>query len=65
MTRPLQLGLAIADDVGADLRAGTGAYGDAIGVAFQLRDDILGLFGDPARTGKGCLDDIRAGKRTL
>ena len=41
------------------------AYGDAIGVAFQMRDDILGLFGDPARTGKGCLDDIRAGKRTL
>ena len=65
VTRPLQLGLAIVDDVGADLERALQTYGDAIGVAFQLRDDILGLFGDPARTGKGCLDDIRAGKRTL
>ena len=65
VTRPLQLGLAIADDVGPDLQRALVAYGDAIGVAFQMRDDILGLFGDPARTGKGCLDDIRAGKRTL
>jgi geranylgeranyl diphosphate synthase type I len=34
-------------------------------VAFQLRDDVLGLVGDPSRTGKGCNDDLREGKRTV
>jgi geranylgeranyl diphosphate synthase type I len=34
-------------------------------VAFQLRDDILGLFGDPAQTGKPSGDDVREGKRTV
>lgn len=64
VTRPLQLGAAIgdADEV---LDAALTAYGDAIGVAFQLRDDILGLLGDPAETGKGELSDLREGKRTL
>lgn len=40
-------------------------YGRPLGVAFQLRDDILGIFGDPARTGKPAIDDLRAGKRTV
>ena len=40
-------------------------YGRPLGVAFQLRDDILGIFGDPARTGKPATDDLRAGKRTV
>ena len=40
-------------------------YGDAVGLAFQLRDDVLGLFGDPCETGKSALDDLREGKRTL
>src|SRR5690606_11820356 len=40
-------------------------YGDAVGVAFQMRDDVLGLFGDPAETGKGVVEDLREGKRTL
>ena len=40
-------------------------YGDAVGIAFQLRDDVLGLFGDPGRTGKDRDDDLREGKRTL
>lgn len=41
------------------------AYGDAVGLALQMRDDVLGLFGDPAVTGKSRLDDLREGKRTV
>ncbi|TWP36959.1 polyprenyl synthetase family protein [Leekyejoonella antrihumi] len=40
-------------------------YGLALGEAFQLRDDLLGVFGDPARTGKPAGDDLREGKRTV
>ncbi len=40
-------------------------YGLALGEAFQLRDDILGVFGDPAFTGKPAGDDLREGKRTM
>ena len=64
VTRPLQLGAAIAG-ADPDLDARLRAYGDALGVAFQLRDDVLGLFGDPGRMGKGALSDLREGKRTL
>lgn len=67
VTRPLLLGLALAGE-GAPppgVEAALRSYGDAVGVAFQLRDDVLGLFGDPARTGKGALSDLREGKRTL
>lgn len=64
VTRPLQLGAALG---GGDERLASvlEAYGDAVGVAFQLRDDVLGLFGDPAETGKGAIEDLREGKRTL
>lgn len=64
VTRPLQMGAAIGpgDEV---LDRALAGYGDAIGLAFQLRDDILGLYGDPELTGKGTLDDLREGKRTL
>ncbi|MGH3114961.1 MAG: polyprenyl synthetase family protein, partial [Gaiellaceae bacterium] len=64
VTRPLQLGAAIG---GGDelLDAALRAFGDAIGLAFQLRDDVLGLFGDPETTGKGALSDLREGKRTV
>jgi geranylgeranyl diphosphate synthase, type I len=41
------------------------AYGLALGEAFQLRDDVLGVFGDPAETGKPAGDDLREGKRTV
>ena len=41
------------------------AYGLALGEAFQLRDDLLGVFGDAALTGKPAGDDLREGKRTL
>ncbi len=64
VTRPLELGLAMAEPPPVTQRA-LATYGDAIGLAFQLRDDILGLFGQPSTTGKSCADDLRAGKRTL
>jgi geranylgeranyl diphosphate synthase type I len=62
--RPLQLGGALA---GADrsLLAAYEAYGVPLGEAFQLRDDVLGVFGDPAETGKPAGDDLREGKRTV
>ncbi|KWT61976.1 geranylgeranyl pyrophosphate synthase [Streptomyces albus subsp. albus] len=61
--RPLLLGAALA---GADDRA-TGALraaGRCAGLAFQLHDDLLGVFGDPSETGKPSGDDIREGKLT-
>ena len=39
------------------------AYGLPLGEAFQLRDDVLGVFGDPVRTGKPSGDDLREGKQ--
>ncbi|CAL9456717.1 Octaprenyl diphosphate synthase [Actinosynnema sp. ALI-1.44] len=61
---PLRIGAALA---GGDERllAACGAYGAPLGEAFQLRDDLLGVFGDPAVTGKPVLDDLRDGKRTV
>jgi geranylgeranyl diphosphate synthase type I len=61
--RPLLLGAAIAGASEPIGRAYSG-YGLPLGEAFQLRDDILGVFGDPARTGKPAGDDLREGKRT-
>ncbi len=62
--RPAQAGAALA---GADdaLIAALGDFGSPLGAAFQLRDDILGVFGDPETTGKPRGDDIREGKRTI
>ena len=62
--RPLQLGAAIA---GAGERAAETytAIGLPLGEAFQLRDDVLGVFGDPSVTGKSADDDLREGKQTL
>ncbi|MGC9209781.1 MAG: polyprenyl synthetase family protein [Acidilobus sp.] len=42
-----------------------GDYGRLVGLAFQIRDDILGVFGDPAKTGKPVYSDLRRGKKTL
>jgi geranylgeranyl diphosphate synthase type I len=61
--RPLRFGAAIADAPDALVRAYS-AYGLPLGEAFQLRDDVLGVFGDPAVTGKPAGDDLREGKRT-
>ncbi|MDQ3945476.1 MAG: polyprenyl synthetase family protein [Actinomycetota bacterium] len=61
--RPLHLGAALAgrlDDLGPALSA----YGLPLGEAFQLRDDLLGVFGEPAVTGKPVGDDLRDGKPT-
>ncbi len=67
VSRPLLLGAAIADPatVPEGLDARLTAYGDAVGLAFQLRDDVLGLFGDASATGKSTLDDLREAKMTL
>ena len=61
--RPLLLGAALAD-APAELSAAYSAYGLPLGEAFQMRDDVLGVFGDPVRTGKPAGDDLREGKRT-
>jgi geranylgeranyl diphosphate synthase type I len=61
--RPLHLGLALADGDPA-LAAAYSAYGLPLGEAFQLRDDILGVFGAPEVTGKPAGDDLREGKET-
>lgn len=64
VTRPLQLGVAAAADR-PDVQAVFDRFGTDLGVAFQLRDDVLGVFGDPAVTGKPSGDDLRSGKRTV
>lgn len=62
--RPLHIGAVLA---GADeaLVEAYRRFGTDIGLAFQLRDDLLGVFGDPEVTGKPSGDDLRAGKRTV
>lgn len=66
VTRPLLLGAALAGEAAdSSVRAALQTYGDAVGTAFQMRDDVLGLFGDSELTGKGALDDLREGKRTV
>jgi geranylgeranyl diphosphate synthase, type I len=60
---PLLLGAALAG-AGPAVTAAYSGYGLPLGEAFQLRDDVLGVFGDPARTGKPAGDDLREGKRT-
>jgi geranylgeranyl diphosphate synthase type I len=62
--RPLHLGAAIAG-AGPALVHAYRRFGADIGIAFQLRDDLLGMFGDPRVTGKPAGDDLREGKRTL
>ncbi|WP_254920390.1 polyprenyl synthetase family protein [Blastococcus mobilis] len=62
--RPLQLGASIAD-AGPEVAEAYTAIGLPLGEAFQLRDDVLGVFGDPAVTGKSADDDLREGKQTL
>jgi len=63
--RPLHLGQALAGAADGPIAAAFTGYGIPLGIAFQLRDDVLGVFGDPARTGKPAGDDLRDGKRTV
>jgi geranylgeranyl diphosphate synthase type I len=62
--RPLHIGAALAGASAEHLEALT-AFGLPLGEAFQLRDDQLGVFGDPAETGKPAGDDLVEGKRTV
>lgn len=62
--RPLHLGAALAGAPEPVFATYT-AFGVPLGQAFQLRDDILGVFGDPGETGKPAGDDVREGKRTV
>jgi len=62
--RPLHLGLALAN-APENMFTMYSGYGIPLGQAFQIQDDILGLFGDEEKTGKPTDSDIKEGKRTL
>jgi geranylgeranyl diphosphate synthase, type I len=62
--KPLLIGAALAD-APPELETTLSAYGTSLGEAFQLRDDVLGAFGDEDVTGKDAHGDFREGKRTL
>ena len=64
VTRPLQIGAGLAE-APSKLHLAYEAFGDSLGDAFQLRDDVLGVFGDPELTGKSIVDDLREGKHTV
>lgn len=61
--RPLHVGAALAGRLD-ELEMPLSRFGEPLGEAFQLRDDILGTFGDSSRTGKPVGDDLREGKPT-
>ncbi|HET7278172.1 MAG TPA: polyprenyl synthetase family protein [Dermatophilaceae bacterium] len=61
---PLLIG-ATAGGAGSEDLEALSRYGLDLGHAFQLRDDLLGVFGDPVATGKPAGDDLREGKRTV
>lgn len=61
--QPLLIGAAIGG-ARTEQRQALRAFGHPVGMAFQLRDDVLGVFGDSAATGKPSGDDLREGKRT-
>lgn len=61
---PVVLGAALAGAPEPVLER-CSAFALPLGEAFQLRDDVLGVFGDPAATGKPAGDDLREGKRTV
>ncbi|HSX18962.1 MAG TPA: polyprenyl synthetase family protein [Candidatus Saccharimonadales bacterium] len=61
---PLIVGAILADADSSQLRA-IEQYGMNVGLAYQLQDDILGVFGDEKVTGKSSLSDMREGKSTL
>jgi geranylgeranyl diphosphate synthase, type I len=62
--RPLQLGAALAGRL-PYLAGAYAGFGEPVGEAFQLRDDLLGVYGDPAVTGKPTGEDLRSGKATM
>ena len=62
--RPLHIGATLAG-AAPEALAALSSFGLPLGEAFQLRDDLLGVFGDPATTGKPAGDDLIEGKRTV
>ena len=62
--RPLHVGAVLAAPDAADLLPGLSGYGLPLGDAFQMRDDVIGAFGDSPVTGKPVGDDLREGKPT-
>ena len=62
---PIQIGAAIAGHYDEKLMQDIVTFGKPAGLAFQIKDDILGMFGESAETGKPNFDDLREGKRTL
>ena len=62
--RPLHLGAMMAAPERAELIGQLSAFGLPLGDAFQMRDDVLGVYGDTAVTGKPVADDLREGKPT-
>lgn len=63
--RPLHFGASLAANLSPTLIESYSNYGLPLGEAFQLRDDVIGVFGDPEKTGKPAGDDLREGKRTV
>jgi geranylgeranyl diphosphate synthase, type I len=62
---PLQIGVVLAGATDDNLLKEIEVFGINAGVAFQLKDDVLGLYGNPIKMGKPVADDIKAGKFTL
>ncbi len=56
---------AVLADAGVEIEERLGAVGRSLGILFQMQDDLLGVFGDPDRTGKSAIGDLREGKQTL
>jgi len=61
---PIKLGMILAGADDSEIEDIVG-FTDPAGIAFQIQDDILGVFGDPEKTGKSNMDDFSEGKRTL
>ena len=64
VARPLEIGALLAG-APTEVVDGLGAFGDPLGRAFQIRDDLLGVFGDARTLGKSTASDLAEGKRTL
>ena len=61
---PLVLGAVLASATDVEI-ADLSAFGDAVGISFQIRDDILGMFGDETKLGKSVTSDMCEGKKTV
>ena len=62
---PLMIGLMLAENQDDTLVINLKSYAKYVGTAFQIQDDILGLFGESKITGKPVGNDVREGKKTL